>query len=71
MFKFIQLLGATLNIGRGGNAPEEKLTLFETNEPIKIGRFIVTVLPLIHSEPIKINEIMKIVNVSIRLANVL
>ncbi|MEK5187005.1 MULTISPECIES: MBL fold metallo-hydrolase [Solibacillus] len=47
---------STLNIGRGGNVPEENLILFDINEPTEIGKFIVTVLPSIHSEPTVFNN---------------
>jgi len=42
---------STLNVGRGGNVPEENLTAFKVNTPVKIGNFTVTVLKSKHSEP--------------------
>lgn len=47
---------STLNIGRGGNVPEDRLILFNINNPIKINNFTVTVLPSRHSKPNKMNN---------------
>jgi L-ascorbate metabolism protein UlaG (beta-lactamase superfamily) len=47
---------STLNIGRGGNVQEDKLTLFIMNEPVAIGKFKVTVLPSKHSKPNRYNN---------------
>jgi L-ascorbate metabolism protein UlaG (beta-lactamase superfamily) len=44
---------STLNIGRGGNVPEDQLVLFKPGKDVTIGRFIVTVLEGKHSPPMK------------------
>lgn len=47
---------STLNIGRGGNIPEDKLKLFNINEPVTVGKFTVKILPSIHSKPARFND---------------
>ena len=47
---------STINIGRGGNVPEDKLKLFNMNKPVKIGEFTVTILPSVHSKPTRFND---------------
>ncbi|MBF2050566.1 MAG: MBL fold metallo-hydrolase [Elainella sp. C42_A2020_010] len=44
---------STLNIGRGGDLPEEQMTLYEPGSPVPIGKFTVTVLPSKHSPPVR------------------
>jgi len=40
---------STLNIGRGGNVREEKLTLFQPYQNVQLGQFTVQVIPSKHS----------------------
>ncbi|MCS7475823.1 MBL fold metallo-hydrolase [Umezawaea endophytica] len=40
---------STLNIGRGGGVPEERLARYEVGRPVRIGDFTVTVLASKHS----------------------
>ncbi|MEZ4849954.1 MAG: MBL fold metallo-hydrolase [Bacteroidia bacterium] len=40
---------STLNIGRGGNVPENQLELYQPYEDIQIGKFSIRVIPTIHS----------------------
>ncbi|WNV84668.1 MBL fold metallo-hydrolase [Umezawaea sp. Da 62-37] len=40
---------STLNVGRGGGVPEERLAPYETGKPLRIGDFTVTVLASKHS----------------------
>ncbi|MFB2977574.1 MBL fold metallo-hydrolase [Microseira sp. BLCC-F43] len=48
-----QLYGSesTLNIGRGGGVPEDKMTLYDPGKEVKVGEFTVTVLRSQHSRP--------------------
>jgi L-ascorbate metabolism protein UlaG (beta-lactamase superfamily) len=43
---------STLNIGRGGDLPEDQMTLFQPGKKVPIGEFTVTVLPSKHSPPV-------------------
>jgi L-ascorbate metabolism protein UlaG (beta-lactamase superfamily) len=44
---------STLNIGRGGDVPDEQMVLFEAGKDYAVGKFTVTVLKGKHSPPIK------------------
>lgn len=44
---------STLNVGRGGDVPEEQLVQFEAGKDYKVGQFTVTVVKSKHSPPIK------------------
>ena len=42
---------STLNVARGGDVPEDRLTLFKENESYTVGKFKITVLKSLHSKP--------------------
>ena len=44
---------STLNVGRGGDVPEDQLVQFEPGKEYKIGQFTVAVVKSKHSPPIK------------------
>lgn len=47
---------STINIGRGGNVPEDNLSAINSYDQITVGKFTVTVLPSIHSKPTIFNN---------------
>lgn len=47
---------STLNVGRGGGVPEERLCPFTPGAPVTVGAFEITVLPSIHSKPNHFND---------------
>jgi L-ascorbate metabolism protein UlaG (beta-lactamase superfamily) len=53
---------STLNIGRGGDLPEDQMTLYQLGKKVPIGQFTVTVLPSKHSPPARgINDNLGVV----------
>lgn len=42
---------SALNVARGGNVPEERLHAFRDGGPVPVGKFLITVLPSLHSKP--------------------
>lgn len=47
---------SALNVGRGGNVPEDHLIEFKANETYTVGKFKIKVLPSLHSKPTIINN---------------
>ena len=47
---------SALNVARGGNVPEEKLTQFKHNETYTVGDFKIKVLNSLHSKPTILNN---------------
>ena len=43
---------STLNVGRGGDVPEERLVLFEKGKTYGVGDFRITVIASLHSKPV-------------------
>ena len=47
---------SAMNVGRGGNVPEDFLIEFKPNETYEIGGFRIKVIPSIHSKPTILNN---------------
>jgi L-ascorbate metabolism protein UlaG (beta-lactamase superfamily) len=47
---------SAMNVARGGDVPEAQLVRFQPNETYRVGGYMVTVIPSIHSKPTILNN---------------